>query len=552
MFGYTNFLDKSMNGVRVLSDGITTISNGNITNVNNLSCEIISANNIQSLETEISTNKDEINEINNTKIPNLQSQITLNNTNLINNVNNINDINNVKIPLLQSQITTVNNNVSNNFYNKQQVDSKDTTLQSQIITINNNVINNYYTKTQINNQITSNNNNFYNKNSIDYKIDVLQTEITNNNISIDELQSEITNNLTSIQTNYYNKLDIDNKNLLLNNKIISIENNYYDKIQVNTSLNTLQTEITNNLSSIESIENNYINNITVGTVTTSSIPSASIIKIGNDAIINFGLVQGIQGIQGTSFNYKGQWNDNDNTRQPYFINDVCTWEGSSYICIINTDEDINPKDNNNKWSIMSEKGDRGEKGSTGESSDFSSALGIIGGVGAIFGAVAISAMTFANQFQNMKNKLGDISDEIDDIPENNDYRISILENKTQFIETIPSSVKTIFNSNIAIQDILTNDVLSFDRNTKTLKTDIIEVNTLNSNGNAYVAETLSVIGDANIGTHTSLINGSNVNIKGLNINIGSFGTTTSLVNINGVIFINGTLFYDENGFFNQL
>jgi hypothetical protein len=226
----------------------------------------------------------------------------------------------------------------------------------------------------------------------------------------------------------------------------------------------------------------------------------------------------------------------------------------------------------------------------------------------IFGAVAISAATFGNQFMNMKNKMGDIGDELDDIEDaNQGYRIGRLENKTQFIEIVESSNYTVFNCNLRVQDYLYNDTLTFDRYTGKLKTNKIESSYLQttdlsvdnitssnttlkigesnkiinisgsniflgspnpfdeptelitlkatniiSDGSINVTENLNVSGNANIGSSTSVFSGSTVNIKGSNINIGEVGSSSlSSVNINGIIFVNGSILY-QNGFFNQL
>jgi len=74
-------------------------------NIQDASINTINNTSIPNLQSQITTSANNINTINNTSIPNLQNQITT-------SANNINTINNTSIPNLQSQITTSANEVN--------------------------------------------------------------------------------------------------------------------------------------------------------------------------------------------------------------------------------------------------------------------------------------------------------------------------------------------------------------------------------------------------------------------------------------------------------
>ena len=140
MIGYNNF-QKSMNGILTLTDGKVIIQNGDISNVDNINANTITADNIIDIQNEIDNHNqnfvnigNELSNINNVEIPNLQSQITVN-TNSINSINT-NNIN------LQIQITTNTNNITDISNNIGTINSSITSINNDISSIEANYLNN--------------------------------------------------------------------------------------------------------------------------------------------------------------------------------------------------------------------------------------------------------------------------------------------------------------------------------------------------------------------------------------------------------------------------
>jgi len=428
MIGYTKF-DKSINGVKVLTDGKLIIRNGDITNCDMFECNQmnvthIDADNLDELIAVVDTNTNNINTINNTSIPNLQTQITT-------NTNVITDISNNKIPNLQSQITDISNNRIPN-------------LQSQITDISNNRIPN------LQSQITTNTNSINTlKSNVITSASVGTTTTLNSN-------QNATVSITKSSTSIGNNLSFDFG--IPKGKPLTYRGNY----------NTSNTYVVNDIVK-------YNNNIYVciSDVVVVSNPNVS---------SNWSLMIDSDTITGQGFRWRGNWS-NEKTFDAY---DIALYMGSCYICLNNNIlSNTEPDDDTTNWFLFvarGEKGDKGDKGDDGSDSDFASVLGILGGVGVIFGAVALTGLTFANQFQNMKNKLGNISDELEEIGEdaNTDYRLSQLERKTKWQDADNTITNTYFNSDIIIRnELLENKITLY----KTGEIDAVEVNGTGVNAN---------------------------------------------------------------------
>ena len=103
--------------------------------------------------------------------------------------------------------------------------------------------------------------------------------------------------------------------------------------------------------------------IAMGTITTlPENSSATVVNAGSDtaAVLNFGLPMGQTGAQGT-FRWKGAYS----TTYTYGVNDVAYYNGSSYVCIVGTLDNV-PTDTT-YWEKMAAAGAEG--GSIGSMSD---------------------------------------------------------------------------------------------------------------------------------------------------------------------------------------
>ncbi len=103
--------------------------------------------------------------------------------------------------------------------------------------------------------------------------------------------------------------------------------------------------------------------IAMGTITTlPENSSATVVNAGSDtaAVLNFGLPMGQTGAQGT-FRWKGAYS----TTYTYGVNDVAYYNGSSYVCIVGTLDNV--PTNTNYWEKMAAAGAEG--GSIGSMSD---------------------------------------------------------------------------------------------------------------------------------------------------------------------------------------
>ena len=103
--------------------------------------------------------------------------------------------------------------------------------------------------------------------------------------------------------------------------------------------------------------------IAMGTITTlPEDSSATVVNAGTDtaAVLNFGLPMGQTGAQGT-FRWKGAYS----ASYTYGVNDVTYYNGSSYVCIVGTLNNI--PTNTNYWDKIAAAGAEG--GSIGSMSD---------------------------------------------------------------------------------------------------------------------------------------------------------------------------------------
>jgi hypothetical protein len=234
MIGYTT-LDKSMNGIKTLSDGITNISNGNITanqmTTNQISSSTISSTNSSSLKNltitgDCVTQKLDVSGISN-------------------------------FTVLPTYTGTLNTASNNNLITKSYAD---TNYASSAINILNNV--NTWTQTNtFNNNIICPGINSISSTKINYLSNVtsdIQTQINNNSSNGTSLQNQITTNLNSQTTS-----DTNLQNQITTNLNSQTTSNTNLQNQIATNLNTLtstdnnlQTQITSNLNTLSSTDNN--------------------------------------------------------------------------------------------------------------------------------------------------------------------------------------------------------------------------------------------------------------------------------------------------------
>lgn len=119
------------------------------------------------------------------------------------------------------------------------------------------------------------------------------------------------------------------------------------------------------------INGNQVNNyaqstVNIGTTTTlMGGTSATVSNSGTstNAILNFGIPQGIQGDTGQGFTYIGNFNAYYN----YVPYDVVFYNGSSYVCIVATVN--NYPSNSTYWSLIAQQGIQGIQGNTGSKGD---------------------------------------------------------------------------------------------------------------------------------------------------------------------------------------
>jgi hypothetical protein len=293
-------------------------------------------------------------------------------------------------------------------------------------------------------------------------------------------------------------------------------------------------------------------NISVGSVTTASSPFVILRGTAAYPILDFGLVQGQQGIQGiagtdgtngtngtngTSFTWRGTYN----RYFTYYINDVVFDDAtnSSYIC-------VNQKDGTNQtfgstFTLLAQQGAKGNNGSNGSNgsdgkdgkdgkdgsngsnglspsiTDIISALitgaviaGIITDVGAL--QIDVAALTTALGTTNA--------------------RVTILENKTTYQTILGTSPNaTTFTSDLNVIGAI--NASSSITTTTSVNAPSITATILTATNINYPSD-----GILNIGRNGTLIN---------NINIGG---ATDLVYINGVLFQPYTNYF-QNNFINQ-
>ena len=160
MLGYSQF-DKSINGIKTITDGKIIIQNGDIKNCNTINTTNHNCNELSLIKDGITISTDEfltLNGINtnstiqsqfngiNTQYNNLQSQITtINNVNLeqsanitvlqgnILTINNINSLQNSNITLLQSNVSTLQSNITS-------INTLNNTQNTRLTTIENSAL----------------------------------------------------------------------------------------------------------------------------------------------------------------------------------------------------------------------------------------------------------------------------------------------------------------------------------------------------------------------------------------------------------------------------
>ena len=175
------------------------------------------------------------------------------------------------------------------------------------------------------------------------------------------------------------------------------------------------------------------------------------------------------------------------------------YSGSCYLCIsiIPLQLNTSPDDDSINWRLFVEKGERGpegDRGPRGSDSGFSEVLGILGGVSAIFGVVALTTLQFANQFQNMKNKLGNISDELQDLADeaSDEYRIIQLEKKTKWQNSDEFLTNTSFRGDFFMKNVLNEAKITLSAIEAKITSDNITINNntllnnLNVNGTTTI------------------------------------------------------------------
>ena len=206
------------------------------------------------------------------------------------------------------------------------------------------------------------------------------------------------------------------------------------------------------------------------------------------------------------------------------------YNGSVYYCKNdNVNSTSNPASNTNNWTLFVQKGADGQNGSNG--SNGSSGLDeLLAALGIITAGILVP-MSLATLLSRI-NSIPDIQDDVNDIGndiDNQDNRISELERKTKYQDSLNNLNQTSFNSDLIIKytdpitQTTTNKII-LDRETGNINCNTIEANDFNANGNIYTPDNLTALGNVNLGTTAT----STININSLNTNINGFLTVNGL------------------------
>ena len=242
-----------------LQNQINTINNTTIPNVDsktitNLnSIDTINNTTIPNVDSKTVTNLNAINLINNTTIPNVNSKT-------ITNLNSIDTINNTTIPNVDSK-TVTNLNAINSINNTTipNIDSKTVTNLNSIDTINNTTIPNVDSKTVTNLNAINLINNTTIPNVDSKTVTNLNSIDTINNTTIPNVDSKTVTNLNAINSiNNTTIPNIDSKTVTNLNSIDTINN---------TTIPNVDSKTITNLNSINAINNTTIPNVDSKTIT---------------------------------------------------------------------------------------------------------------------------------------------------------------------------------------------------------------------------------------------------------------------------------------------
>ena len=363
------------------------------------------------------------------------------------------------------------------------------------------------------------------------------------------------------------------------------------------------------------ITGNSSGSATVNVGTTTTLPSGTPAYVNNsgsstNAVLNFGIPQGQQGVQGIqgpqgaqgpqgiqgpegiSFIYRNQFV----ISTQYYTNDVVSFNGSSYICLSDV-RYVYPDSNTTYWYYLAVKGDTGDTGPRGPKGDRGDtgprgpkgndgADGSSPDIGTIITAVLATAGIVALQAQitiigtsvaTLQTQMTAVQTQITIM----DTEITTLDNKTLYQSTsTPASSgnnSTNFKSDVVIGTTFSDKITLSPYGLSTFEDDVniggkLKVsNDLNVDGNEYISESLSVVGDiSQSGNHnfkSGEITGAKIeysNILGLEnkgtlgvragvINIGN-ADQTSVINLNGAVnmsLYNIMGFNSSNGFISQ-
>lgn len=318
------------------------------------------------------------------------------------------------------------------------------------------------------------------------------------------MNNGVINNIDSIFTKKHN---CDNMTLTDGVKIVS--NNEFltlDGIDTNT---TIQQQL-NNINTSSGNLQNQINNI------------------NDDLDI----------VKNEYLRYLGNWSDVE--PRSFMKNDIVRYNGSAWVMSVNNyTDDVNPEDSN-EWKILCEKGDKGDRGSDGNSGldELLTALGIITIGGILIPMSLATLLSRINAIPEIESDIDDLQNDIN----NDDSRISALEQKTKYQTALNNINRTSFNSDLFITDASGNDAITLNRTNGKVDALEIETNNININNNLYVAENQTIVGDSTL---------NNLNVNG-NAVIGGGILNLKRVDLNGFIFVNGVpLNFGTSGFFQQ-
>ena len=252
--------------------------------------------------------------------------------------------------------------------------------------------------------------------------------------------------------------------------------------------------------------------------------------------------QGIQGIQGNtgpmgsiSHSYKGMW-------QPYtqyYTNDVVIWAedtvGPRFSCYIALQDNITqtpprPYDfSSSYWAILAMRGDNGAKGNDGKDG---SSVNVADVLLALFSAATF--VTMQTQISGLESAVGGLGAAVGSL----EAETAVLGTKTLYQTTstpaLDGNNSTNFSSEVRVNSATSNSILLNPYGTSKFAGDVnvegkatikeLEVSTdLNVDGTIYTAETLTVLNDIN----TS----GNINFKNSNTNNATIQYSPSLGNV---------------------